>query len=140
MNRRDFLKLAVALAAFRVPKVNVQAASTIGVDLGAGLDETAFYGIVRNQQNAQRAMNEHYLAFLSPRTYDLLKKEDARSRWYAAWRVWRVACRNGYLDMSPREILATFGGPLLGEVGRFEGMQIIVTDNPVESTNWSQLK
>lgn len=129
MNRRDFLKATAGLAAGAA--VPAGPGPVIGVDLAAGPDRMAEFGLVRSMVEAQQVVNGNYFAFLSPRQYRDLLDMEARDRWRRAYRAFRVHCRECGMRfrMDPYDVLRDFGkskvGLREGELGRFEGIKII---------------
>lgn len=126
MNRRDFLKAAVA-----APLTAALPAHTSlfdGFDLGA----MKAYSIVGDPKMlaAQEELNGMYYTILHHSQFVSLREYAARSAWEDRWRAYRIALRNGGPEKTPRQIMTdwTQPTPLRGETGAWHGMRIMQSE------------
>lgn len=128
MNRRDFLKATTGIAAgVALPT------GTLPVDIA---EPATAFGLSVLQQvegfvKAQQAVNGFYYAFMHLRQFRDLLDIEARERWALAYRAFRVASRERFIEYDPRAVLRDFGRPksglLAGEMGLADGVTFIKT-------------
>lgn len=125
MNRRGFLKATTGIAAGAV------APAPAGGSLAGGQLASSIIRTVEHL-NAQRELNRcYYWLFCHPRQFRDILDIEARERWALAYRAFRVASRERFIEYDPRAVLRDFGGSksglLAGEIGRVDGVTFIQT-------------
>ncbi len=126
MNRRDFLKATAAITACAAPPAGALSALSSAPDPAL---EVSIFRQIRDYLEAQRELNGYYWLLCHPRQFRDILDIEARERWALAYRAFRVASRERFIEYDPRAVLRDFGGPqrstFSGEVGRLNGVQII---------------
>jgi len=130
VNRRDFLKTGAAITA-------ATACPALAADEPVFTAEGIKSAMAMLMDNAAMVGQSSYFVFMHPEAQRDLASMLERERWVHAYRAYRVARHEQVmLACGPREILRRFGKASLlnarGEVGCFDGIQIITTKPMIE--------